>query len=256
MKNFINVFLLLSLLFLTGCTNEKPTKITVSAASSMTESLMKLKDRFEADHPNITITYNFGGTGSLRKQIEQGAPVDLFFLASKDDYKQLEEGKYIHHGTLIFENQLVIVNNKEVDVNNFADFLHSSDGKVAIGSPEAVPAGTYAKQALQSLEVWDQLVENRIVFTKNVSHVLTLVEKGAVDVGIAYYSDATPSDVNILETIDYRMHEPIEYYLAIIANNIGNEEAVNTFYEYALNDKSLELYKDYGFQTDGRMGES
>jgi molybdate transport system substrate-binding protein len=252
MKLIMKSFLLLSLIMISGCNEESKgtTKITISAASSMTQSLIELKDMFESEYPAISIEYNFGGTGTLRKQIEQGAPVDMFFLASKEDYDLLEDGGYIESGYPIFQNRLVMIKHKGAKIHNFNDFLITK-GKVAIGTPEAVPAGTYAKQVLQSKSVWNKLVqENRLVFTKDVNHVLTLVKEGAVDVGFVYFSDVKQSEnIHMIEEIDQQLHEPIEYYLATLEESTENEEAVATFYRYVLDEKNRELFKSYGFQT-------
>ncbi|WP_158217609.1 molybdate ABC transporter substrate-binding protein [Lottiidibacillus patelloidae] len=242
-------------MMISGCIEESKstnstTKLTISAASSMSQSLIQLKDMFESEYPSINITYNFGGTGTLRKQIEQGAPVDMFFLASKADYDLLYDGGYIESAYPIFQNKLVIIKHIDAKINNFNDYLNTNK-KIAIGTPGAVPAGTYAKQVLKSKGVWDKLVEeNRLVFTRDVKHVLTLVKQGEVDVGFVYFSDVKQTaNINIIEEIDPQLHEPIEYYIAILADFTGNEEAVKTFYRYVLNEKSRALFNSFGFHT-------
>jgi molybdate transport system substrate-binding protein len=256
LKRIMASFLVLCLLIMVGCSDSKKEsnktiKITVSAASSMTESLNKLKDMFEKEHPSITITYNFGGTGTLRKQVEQGAPVDLFFLASKKDYQLLEKGGYIQKGNPIFENQLVIIKQEGTGIDSFKSFLNTNE-KVAIGTPEAVPAGTYSKQMLKSIGAWDKLVkDNRLVFAKDVHHVLNLVETGAVDIGFVYLSDTLQAtNIEIMKEIDSNLHEPIKYYMAMMKEQETNQKAVETFYQYVLLDKGLEVFESYGFQTN------
>ncbi|BCB02486.1 molybdate ABC transporter substrate-binding protein [Bacillus sp. KH172YL63] len=263
MKRISISLILFSILFIFGCSpftkdTDAPVNITVSAASSMTESLNELKDRFEKEHPDISVTYNFGGTGTLRKQVEQGAPVDLFFLASQKDYVLLEEKGFIQKGFPIFENRLVLIKHKEVAIDSFDSFL-SSDEKVAIGTPDAVPAGTYSKQMLQAVGAWDMLSgDNRLVFAKDVHHVLNLVETGAVDIGFVYASDTLHADnIDIVEEIDPELHEPITYYMAEIdGRGSSNEDEIETFYEYALSAKGLKLFKSYGFAAEKKSGGS
>jgi len=105
--------LLLSLLIiLTDCTSPKAdtgnqVEFTISAAASMTDRLLALKERFEHQYPNVKINYNFGGSGTLRKQIEKRVPIDIFFSASEQDYKLLDEAGFIKKGQAILQNHLV-----------------------------------------------------------------------------------------------------------------------------------------------------
>lgn len=248
----VAIILGLFLLFVaTGCQgttkNKEVTKLTISAAASMTDSLLEIKKRFEEVNPEIEIVYNFGGTGSLRKQIEQGAPVDLFFSASEADYEKLVDGGFVNQGKLLFTNQLVIIKSKGVEVTSLNDWIHTkNDKKIAIGTPEAVPAGTYAKEALESMNQWDPLY-NQFVFAKDVTHILTLVKKGSADIGFVYQSDAfQEEEIDILEKIPSNIHSPINYYVAILK---GNKQQVKAekFFDYVISKEGQSIFESFGF---------
>ena len=240
------IFILLS-----GCepnadSVETRTELTISAASSMTESLLEIKKLFEKEFPSITITYNFGGSGTLRKQIEQGAPSDLFISASKKDFDLLKDQGMIQKGKAILKNSLVIIVPKQAQQKSFKTVLEENK-KIAIGTPEAVPAGTYSEEALKNMGVWEQL-QDQLVFTKDVQQVLTLVKNGAVDAGIVYVSDTVGSDqVVILEKIHPKFHSPIEYYMGIINHDGENHDAKEKFFQFMQNKQSLEIFKHHGF---------
>ncbi|WP_143833741.1 molybdate ABC transporter substrate-binding protein [Oceanobacillus senegalensis] len=255
MKKFFFIFICSILVLLVGCTSTKATdekmELRISAASSMTESLLELKDIFEIENPSIHITFNFGGSGSLRRQIEQGAPIDMFFSASKIDYDKLEQQGHVRKGTAILENSLVLITSKENNVKSLDEFLGNTSGTLAMGTVDAVPAGTYSKELLKSLEVWNFL-EDRIVFTKDVSQVLTLVNQSAADIGIVYASDVLgENEISVLETYPSDLHSPIEYYVAVIKNENQKDKlaAMKKFYQFILSDTAGEVFERNGFQA-------
>ncbi len=247
-KIFILAFMMI---LLSGCSPkadsvERKTELTISAASSMTESLLEIKKHFEQAFPSITVSYNFGGSGTLRSQIVQGAPIDLFLSASKKDLDILKEQGMIKKEKAILKNSLVIIVSKQAEVRSFEEVLEKNK-KLAIGTPEAVPAGTYAEEALKNMKVWEQL-RDQLVFTKDVQQVLTFVKNGAIDAGIVYVSDTVGSDqVVILEKIKSKFHSQIEYYMGIISQDGGNGDATEKFYQFVQNKQSLETFKRYGF---------
>lgn len=254
---------MLLLLIVTGCgqlNGEEHTniKLNISAAASMTESLLVLKEIFESEHPEIELTYNFGGSGTLSRQIEQGAPTDLFFSASKEDYEKLQEKGKVNEGSIIFKNELVIVSSKESGFDSIEAF-YESDKKMAIGTPDAVPAGSYAKEALEKMDVWEAL-QGRLVLTKDVRQVVTYVNDGVVSAGMVYKSDLyNLENINVLETVESSYHSPIEYFIATIqpkeSQNKEKAKAISTFYNYAKNENSMKLFKSYGFQTESKAKE-
>ncbi|MFC3040600.1 molybdate ABC transporter substrate-binding protein [Virgibacillus xinjiangensis] len=233
------------------------TELTVSAASSMMDSLMEVKEAFEKEEPQIDITYNFGGSGTLRRQIEQGAPIDVFFSASKREYTRLDEAGMIVNGIALLQNRLAVVVPEGAADRSFDDFVRS-ERKLALGTPKAVPAGTYAQEALEKRGDWAPL-EDRIVFAKDATHVLTLVEKGSVGAGIVYMSDIQDEQgIRVLEEIDETLHTPIEYTAAVIGNREGQDEhtmtAAKRFLKFVQSEESMETFRRYGFEATSGKG--
>jgi len=265
MKKIMFLSMLFTLLFIAGCgsegeenasaetsENDEPIEVTVSAAASMTDAMQDIEQEFEAENPGIDITYNFGGSGTLRQQIEQGAPIDLFYSASKRDYDLVEQAGLVQEGEQILNNNLVMIKSAQSDAASFNAFVEG-DGQLAVGTPEAVPAGTYAQQALESVDMWQPLEEQeRLVLTRDVQQVLTLVDQGAVDAGIVYLSDSLGAEnASIIEEIDSERHDPIEYYVADIEDeerNSEKQEAVDAFYAFTLGETAQAIFADYGFE--------
>lgn len=253
-KYCMSLFMFILILFAAGCSQNKADEVelNISAAASMTESLTALTEIFEEEHPNIHISYNYGGSGSLRKQIEQGAPVDIFLSASSVDYEKLADQDSVDEGKAILANQLVLITTKEEDITSLDDFM-AGDKVMAVGTPEAVPAGTYAEKALQESGVWEQLEEqSRLVYTKDVTQVLTLVKEGAADAGIVYASDVIDEEnVTVIQTFDPNLHSPIEYYIAAIPKEEQDEntaQAKDAFYQFISSETANEVFENYGFQ--------
>jgi molybdate transport system substrate-binding protein len=266
MKKFNLLFcsVMLSLLILAGCsTNEQSNEtekqkqedtnqeveLTISAAASLQDALNDITATFEKEHPNMKINYNFGASGSLQQQISQGAPVDLFFSAAEDKFDILVEEGLIkkEKGIDLVENEIVLVVPKDStqEINTFEDLTKIK--KMSIGTPETVPAGKYAKETLENLNVWNA-IEDKIVFAKDVRQVLTYVETGNVDAGIVYKTDALISPkVEIIATADKSTHAPIIYPVGVIKNSPHKDKA-ELFYEYLQSEKSIQTLEKYGFK--------
>ncbi|RFA36295.1 molybdate ABC transporter substrate-binding protein [Virgibacillus dokdonensis] len=266
MKKQTILILVAVLIIITACGNASNSnsnakgsiELTISAASSMMDVLTEIKENFEKENPNMEVTFNFGGTGALRKQVEQGAPIDVFFSASKKDYDLLLEGGYIEQGEELLHNQLVAIQPQGGPVSTLQNVVNTNQ-KFALGTPESVPAGFYAQEALQKMGFWDEL-QGRMVFAKDVSHVLQLVKDKAVSAGIVYSSDLhRVNEVDMIEKIDGALHTPISYYVAVIEN--GNERsqekqaAAEQFYNYAQNETSKALFEVYGFVIRDKLVE-
>lgn len=224
-------------------------ELTVSAAASLQDALQEITESFESDHPEISVNYNFGASGSLQQQISQGAPVDLFFSAAEDKFEQLVEEGLIDEedGIDLVGNEIVLVvaNDSDLGIESFEDL--DKAGQISIGTPESVPAGTYAKESLENINVWND-IEDKVVYANDVRQVLTYVETGNVDAGIVYKTDALiSSDVEIVAAADEDSHGAIIYPLGIINTSSHSEEA-ETYYNYLQTDESISILEDYGFR--------
>ncbi|MEJ8545431.1 molybdate ABC transporter substrate-binding protein [Brevibacillus borstelensis] len=232
---------------------EKPPQVelTVSAAASLTDALNEIKPLFEQEHPGVTLTYVMGSSGKLATQIEQGAPADVFLSASKKDMDRLEEKQLIAKDsrTDFAKNTLVLVVGKEstLSVASFEDLSKEEIKHLAVGQPDSVPAGRYAKEALEHLKLWEPLTD-RLVFGSDVRQVLTFVESGNAEAGIVYASDAAISEkVKVAATANEEWHKPIVYPGAVISST-KQAELAQDFIAYLGSEKGKEILQKYGFQ--------
>ncbi|KIY22665.1 MULTISPECIES: molybdate ABC transporter substrate-binding protein [Mesobacillus] len=249
------LFLLVALVgIITGCSVNNGTKeseLTVSAAASLQEALEEVKETYSTQYPDINIVYNFGGSGSLQQQISQGAPVDLFISAAQDQFDTLQAKKLIdqQHTVKLLKNELVLITQKN-NKNLLSSTSLTEDviSRIAIGTPETVPAGMYAKQAFVSLGLWEK-VEPKLIRTKDVRQVLTYVETGNVEAGIVYKTDAMISDqVRIIPFEEEAQHDPILYPAGVISGSKHKEEA-SKFLEFLRGKEATKIFEKYGFQA-------
>ncbi len=257
MKNFYRLFAVLSLLvgLLVACGNQEkegtanePVELTISAAASLQDALEELKTTYEKEHDSVKILYNFGGSGALQQQILQGAPVDLFFSAAEDKFDALVKKEMIEQqGTDLLANELVLIvpKNNEKQIHSFDDLLQA--GKIALGTPETVPAGQYGVDTLKSMQLWESLA-SKVVYTKDVRQVLTYTESENVDAGIVYKTDALVSDkVDVIATADDATHAPIIYPVGVLKASKHGQEAKD-FYQFLQSDEAMNVFKKYGFK--------
>ena len=230
--------------------NKKNTSITISAASSLHDVLGEIENEYKKEHPTSSLVFNFGGSGSLMQQIEKGAPIDLFIFADQKKADQLLEKGFAEKDTVtnFLGNQLVLVmpNESSLAISETGDLINNNIKRIAIGTPEIVPAGYYSKQALQTLKLWDTL-EKKMVFTKDVRQVLTYVETGNVDAGLVYLTDAMHSKKTRIAThIPDTTHDSIVYSTGLISTSKQKKEA-KKFLTFLLTDQAKAVYKKYGF---------
>lgn len=226
----------------------KTVELTISAAASLQDALKEIEKQYKEKEPNIKLSFNFGASGALQQQIEQGAPADLFFSAAEDKFQTLVKKGFINEkeGKNLLGNELVLVVPKDSSLTKFQDLKDEKIKKIALGTPESVPAGKYAKASLTHENLWND-VQNKIVFTKDVRQVLTYVETGNVNAGIVYKTDALVSDkVKIGEAAAANSHEPIHYPLGVIKESKHKKEATS-FYEYLQSKDAQSIFKKYGF---------
>jgi molybdate transport system substrate-binding protein len=247
--------ILLGIILLSGCAVNSPkeqaknTEIFVSAAVSMKDALTEIQGVYEGNDPNIKLRYNFGGSGALQKQIEQGAPADIFLSAGKSQMDALESKGLIipeSRSNLVGNQLVLIVPLNSSKVNRPEDLIRGDIIKVAMGSPESVPAGKYAKETLNFLQLWNP-IQPKLVYTEDVSQVLRYAETGNVDAGIVYQSDAKSSNkVRVVTVFSNDSHSPIEYPIALLKNGSNKKEAED-FLKYLKSSEAKKVFEKYGF---------
>src|SRR5215472_16476469 len=197
-------------------------EVILSVAISLKEVTEDLGRTFMVAHPGVTLRYNFGASGDLQKQIEAGAPVDVFLSAAQRQIDELEKQKLIIASTrrALARNVLVVVKpaDSSVDLSKVNDLLESRVVHIAIGNPKTVPAGQYAEESLRALGLWDR-VQPKLVFAENVRQVLDYVARGEVEVGFVYATDAAARVQGVKEAFraPEDSYRPVVYPGAVVA---------------------------------------
>lgn len=227
--------------------------LTVSAAISLKDALEEIASLYKREQPRIQIHFNLGGSGTLQRQIEQGAPVDIFVSASPKEMDSLESQGLLLPGTRtnIARNELVlIVPAGTAGVSGFQALTKPAVKIIAIGEPQTVPAGKYAQEVLIHFGIYDQL-KRKLVLAKDVRQVLTYVETGNADAGIVYATDAKISKkVLVVATAPKDSHSPVLYPAAVIKNS-SNSAAAKNFIEFLAGEKARTIFERYGFVPTG-----
>lgn len=225
------------------------TNLTVSAAISLTNALQEIQPLYQQTNTKVGVIYNFGASGALQQQIEQGAPVDVFISAATKPMDTLEKKDLLlsHTRVNFLRNKLVLITPKNgAEISSFQDLNRSDIRRIAIGEPKSVPAGQYAQEVLTNLGTFNQ-IKSKLVFANNVRQVLTFVETGNVDAGIVYLTDAKESNqVQIRATAPKNLHSPIVYPIAILKNS-KNVQASKDFVKFISGNRAKAVFEKYGF---------
>lgn len=251
---FLSTLCCLSLL-LTGCSSStkkenKTIELNISAAASLKEAMADLEAAYTSKNPEVSFVINYGSSGSLQQQIEQGAPCDLFISAGEKQMTALEEEGLLLDGTNkdLVKNSLVLVTSNDSEISSIDSLNYDAVSKIALGEPSSVPAGKYADETLTSLAIKDSL-NNKLVFAKDVKEVLAWTASGNADAGFVYLSDALSSDgVKIVETISEEYHSPITYPVAIIKDS-DDIDAAKAFEDFLFTDEAQEIFEKYGYKS-------
>lgn len=229
---------------------QSDTKLLVSAAISLKDSLEEIKPTYQKTNPKVTITYNFGSSGALQQQIENGAPADIFFSAAQKQMDALDSKRLILKDTRrnLLNNRLVlVVPKKSSGITSFRDLTDPKVKKIAIGEPRSVPAGQYAEEVLKKLEIWDR-VKPKLVLGNNVRQVLAFVESGNADVGVVYLTDAkTSNQVKEVATAADNLHSPIVYSVAVLKDR-KNPSAARKYVQFLSSDRAKNVFEKCGYK--------
>lgn len=230
-----------------GDSSEK-VELNISAAASLQEAMAELEKEFKNINPDVKLTVNLGSSGSLMQQIQEGAPCDLFISAGAKQMDTLVEDGTVEKDAVktLLTNDLVLVAAKGEKVDSL-DALKTDDvEKIAIGDPESVPAGKYAKEVLDNTKLYDN-VKDKLVLAKDVKEVLSWVQKGNADVGFVYLSDATGvDDVDVVLTTDDDSHSEIAYPVAVLKDS-KQAKVAQQFEDFLLSDTAQNILEKHGF---------
>lgn len=258
---------------LTGCgrtntnTNadaSEKTELVVFAAASMTETLNQIKTDYEAQHKDITLTYNFDSSGTLKTQIQEGATCDVFISAAQKQMDQLDASKdntanpeqldFINSDSRmdLLQNKVVLVvpENNPKNFNSFDDLkskLESGDVLLAMGNSD-VPVGQYTQKILQYWGLDEKALADagEITYGSNVKEVTTQVSEGSADCGVVYYTDAYSAGLKIVGEATEEMCGKTIYPAAVMKNSEHPEQA-QEFLAYLSSDAAAKVFEKVGF---------
>jgi molybdate transport system substrate-binding protein len=218
-------------------------------AASLQDAMQRLGPAYEQAHPGTKVSFNFGGSGTLEQQIEQGAPADVFLSAASKQMNELAGKGLILNDTRrdLLRNQVVLIAGPgDPGLHSFAGLAQRAVKLVALGDPGSVPAGQYGQQVLESLGLW-QAVQGKLVLAKDVRQVLTYVETGNADAGIVYATDARLSaKVRVVATAPESSHTPVVYPVAVIKSS-RNIAAARAFVQFLEGGRAREVFVSLGF---------
>ena len=217
MKLYLLILLGFACLFI-GCSSEE---LLIFGAMSLTDALTEVSQRFGTVQ-NVKVYCNFAGSSTLQRQIEKGAPADVFISASPKQIDALQGEGLLYEDSrrVILSNRLVLVApvNSPLAMTNVQPLAQDAIRRIAIGEPNSVPAGIYGREALTHLGVWS-IIQPKLIPSADVRSTLAYVESGEVDVGIVYQTDAGLSKkVRIIYQFPDSSHSPIMYPAAVLRN--------------------------------------
>ena len=275
-KKLLSLLLALAMIFaLAACSsndeqkdaddNKAREEVVVFAAASMTETLNQIKETYEKDH-NVTLTFNFDSSGTLKTQIQEGADCDLFISAGQKQMNQLDitADKEVNTDGLDFvasdsrvnllENKVVLVvpEGNPKGIQGFDDLAAKlADGSVlmAMGNSD-VPVGQYTQKILSYYKLDETALANAgtITYGTNVKEVTTQVAEGSVDCGIVYCTDAFSAGLTVVDSATKDMCGQVIYPAAVM-KNAKHADAAKAFLEYLQSDAAMKVFENVGFSS-------
>ena len=254
----ISLLALVVALAFAGCGSDKP-EVTVFAAASLADVLGPLGERFQADQ-GIDVRFSFGGSWMLSQQISRGAPADIFLAAGPDPMDALDIDGLLSPGSRsnLLSNTLVIVgpvmaekDPRDAVILTPTDLLGDDISRIAIGDPSLAPAGSYAREALQGMGLWDD-IQGKLVYGLNVRTALQYVTSRNADVAIVYATDAASDDtLRTLWAFPPEAHSPIRYPVAAL-RDADNPDQAASFMAFLLSEEASVIFTEHGFTPIAR----
>ena len=253
MKKIAKFFLLITIVYLIFpiMTFAEPKELIISAAISLKNVFQEIGKIYEEQH-KIRCVFNFGAPGALLKQIEYGAPVDIFASAAQKDVDEaIKLGLAMADTRANFAINsvvLIIPSNGEIAIKSFEDLALNEVGKIADGNFKTVPAGRYAEEVFNFYKLLPSIRE-KLIYAENVRQVLDYVANNEVDAGVVYITDANirTKDVVVVTHAPEKSHKPVSYPICIIKDSKYKEES-KAFISLLLSEEGSKILQKYGFQ--------
>lgn len=230
---------------------QEPVSILIAAAASMENSMKEIIARFEEQNPNITVEGTYDSSGKLQTQIEEGMEADIFLSAATKQMNALKEENLVDSDSIVelLENKVVLVvpTGSNTNVTSFEDVQNAET--IALGDPESVPAGQYAKEIFESLGIYED-VAKKASFGTNVTEILNWVAEGSADAGVVYATDAASTDkVSVIaEAPEGILAQKVIYPLGLVSAS-ENKDAAKLFIEFLQSEEATSILEGYGFTT-------
>ena len=225
--------------------------ILVAAAASLKNAYEdELIPMFEEQYPGVTVEGTYDSSGKLQTQIEEGLEADVFMSAAVKQMKALDEEGMIASDTIVdlLENKIVLIvpAGSDSKIDSFEKIGDAAS--IALGDPESVPAGQYAKEALTNLNVWDS-IQDKVSFGTNVTEVLNQVAAASADAGIVYATDAASmaDQVTVVaEAPEGSLEKKVIYSVAVVKAT-AHEDAAKAFVDFLQTPEAIKVFEAYGF---------
>jgi len=225
------------------------TELIISAAASLSTVMEIIRDEFKQQHPDVRILMNYASSGTLLQQIRYGAPADIYVSANRTFMNQAVEEKLVIKSTkkTFAGNSLVLASSLTFDIRSgFPAVLKQDSFKyIAMGSPESVPAGRYALQALQSMDLFKK-IETNVVYGNSVVQVLDYLVRDEVDLGIIYSTDLIRAENKVKKVCTLSGHQPVLYPAAVVTESENVSES-RLFISFLVSEKGQTILTEFGF---------
>lgn len=229
---------------------QKP--LTVSAAVSLKDTFKEIAELYKSK-TGASVDFNFGASGALQKQIETGAPVDVFASAGEKQMDELAAKNLIDAATRrdFARNKLILIvpADSKTNVAAVSDLSKPEIQKIAVGNPKTVPAGQYTDEAFEKLNLKSS-VASKLIFAEDVRQVLDYVMRGETDAGVVYASDApiAQGKIRVAGIVSEDAHQPILYPIAVV-KDAKQKQLARAFVDLILSDEGQNILRKYGFSS-------
>ncbi len=225
--------------------------LVVSAAASLTNAFTDIGSVFETENPGMTIRFNFAASSTLVQQINQGAPADVLATADTYSMNRAQKAKLIKTATRInfVENQLVLITptDSKLNLTTLTDLNNAYVTRIAIGNPNSVPAGLYAKNTLESAQLWQYLAP-KLIMAQNVRQATLYVSQNEVDAGFVFLTDANTAGKAVKVAFVVNTPNTIVYPAAVVTGTTQPDIA-QKFIHFLKSDAAQNIFTRYGFKS-------
>lgn len=239
------------MLLILGCARKSSTEpsnageINVAAAANLTDAFAEVAKQFTAE-TGVRVVYSFGATADLAKQIENGAPFDVFASADVEHVEELDHKGLLTPGSraLYARGRLVLWIPQGNSINRIEDITRAEVNRIAIAKPDIAPYGRATVESLRALNIWQQ-VEPKVVYAQNVSQTKQFAATGNAEVAFLPLALVKPNEGRFIE-VDERLHQPIDQALGVVKAS-GKQDAARRFRNFVLSLKGQQILEQFGY---------